>query len=65
MQLQMKDGIPDKDLFINIVKTEFPEAAQATALEGVEKCFENSNILVQIWMSSLFKLFRIRGMSYS
>jgi len=37
----LKDGIPDKDLFLNIVKTEFPEAEQATALGRVEKCFEN------------------------
>lgn len=42
---QLKDGIPDKDLFINIVKEEFPQAAQADALEGVEKCFENSEYL--------------------
>lgn len=39
----MKDGVPDKDLFINIVKTEFPESEQTSALERVEKCFENSN----------------------
>jgi len=37
----LKDGIPDKDLFVNIVKTEFPEAAQADALERLDKCFEN------------------------
>ncbi|CAL8093723.1 unnamed protein product [Orchesella dallaii] len=37
----LKDGIPDKDLFINMVKTEFPEAEQANALERLEKCFEN------------------------
>ncbi|ODM90294.1 hypothetical protein Ocin01_16387 [Orchesella cincta] len=37
----LKDGIPDKDLFINLVKTEFPEAQQANALERAEKCFED------------------------